>query len=183
MKLDIGCGKSKALRAIGIDINKNSDADVICDLNRFYYPFKDNSFDEIICIDILEHLDDILGVMAEILRIGRKNALIRIQVPHFSSMDAYTDPTHKRSFSSRSFNYITGNFPELEFYSDIQFKKKKCKINFWPITELRNIKPQEWIGLGLFANKLTSIYERFFAFIFPAKNIYFELENVKNMCQ
>jgi len=181
--LDFGCGRAKAERAdesvIGIDINRNSDADVIYDLNRVPLPFKDNSFDEIICNDILEHLEDVFGVMAELHRIGKNQAVVRIRVPHFSSMDAYADPTHKRSFTSRSFNYITGNYPELEFYTTLRFRKKKFKIEFWQINELGNIRPQEWFGIGLFANKLTSIYERFFAFIFPAQSIYFELEIVK----
>lgn len=32
MKLDIGCGKNKVKEAVGIDINKISDADVLSDI-------------------------------------------------------------------------------------------------------------------------------------------------------
>jgi hypothetical protein len=40
--LDVGCGKNKRKGAIGIDIDPNSDADVIHDLNIFPWPFNDN---------------------------------------------------------------------------------------------------------------------------------------------
>jgi len=37
----------------------------------------------------------------------------------------------------------------------------------------------KWIGLEWLINKFTRIYERFFYWIFPAGEIYYELEIVK----
>ena len=65
--LDLGCGKRKHKGAIGIDSEKDSAADIIHDLNKFSYPFKNNTFDLIYCYDILEHLDNIIKVIEELL--------------------------------------------------------------------------------------------------------------------
>lgn len=178
--LDLGCGKNKTTGAIGMDINPASDADIIHDFNIFPYPFKDSTFDLVVCNQVLEHLDDVFKTMEEIHRISKSGAIVKIWVPHFSSSDFYSDPSHKRSFSSRSFNYFTGDYPELDFYTEARFKKKKVQIEFWRLHKLGGLKIQNVFGASLLANRLTTVYERFFAFMIPAQTIYFELETVKN---
>jgi len=73
--LDLGCGNKKyeieEAQVVGVDVNPNSVADVIYNLNKFPWPFEDNEFDEVICQDILEHLENIPTVMAEIYRVLR----------------------------------------------------------------------------------------------------------------
>lgn len=102
--LDVGCGKHKYPNAIGIDIDKNSDADVIHDLNKVPYPFPKNKFDLIIMDHILEHLPNTLEVMNEIYRIAKPNAKVIIKVPHFSSVVAWENPDHKKAFALRTFH-------------------------------------------------------------------------------
>ncbi len=184
MILDVGCGKNKAKiegeKVIGIDFNESTDADVIHDLNKFPYPFEDNTFSRIVCNNVLEHVDDLFTAMDELHRIGKSNAIVYIRGPFFSSLAAFTDPTHKRSFTSGTFDYICHDDHPYGFYSDRRFVKKSFKIIFWPVNEWRGgVRPQEWFGLGLFANKMTRIYEKFFAFIFPAKAIEFEWKIIK----
>ena len=178
--LELGCGRKKSDikdgKVIGIDLSTKTDADLVNNLEIPFFPFKRNSFDEILCYNVLEHIHNFLKVMEEIHRVGKPGAIVKIHVPYFSGCDAHVDPTHVRSFTSRSFQYFTGHVPELDFYADCKFKLRKRRINFWEIVELGGIRPQQWIGLGLFANHFTSIYERFFAYIFPAQNIYYELE-------
>jgi len=74
--LDIGCGKDKikgeGVIVIGVDIDPNHKANVVHNLNKFPYPFKDDEFDEIICFNILENLENIPNVIKEIYRIGKK---------------------------------------------------------------------------------------------------------------
>ena len=177
--LELGCGRKKhevpGARVIGIDISPKTDADVVYNLENRYFPFRRNAFDEILCYNVLEHIHNFLGVMEEMHRVGKPGAIVKIHVPYFSGCDAHVDPTHVRSFTSRSFQYFTGHVPELDFYADCRFELVRRRINFWEIVELGGARIQEWFGLGLFANKLTSIYERFFAYIFPAQNVYFEL--------
>jgi hypothetical protein len=55
--LVLGCGLKKPEGSIGIDINPETTADILYDLNRTPYPLKGNQFERILCHDILEHLD------------------------------------------------------------------------------------------------------------------------------
>lgn len=178
--LDLGCGRQRHTNSIGIDINLASSADVIGDLNQIPYPFAADTFDEIWCDSIIEHLTDVMATMKEIHRIARSGAMVTIIVPHFTSVDAFTDSTHRHFFSTRSFDYVTGDFPEYSYYeTDIKFGKRGVHIDFWPLPRLGGIQPQRWLGAGLLANHYPSLYERFFAFLLPARELIFELEVVK----
>ncbi len=169
--LDIGCGNRKIPGAVGLDRNLKSQADVIHDLDVFPYPFEDDHFDRIYGIDVLEHVGDVIRTMEEIHRIGRPGAQVFIRVPHFTSTQAYGDPTHKHFFNTESLDYFCGGFPEYEFYTQARFKKIKVRINFWKIHRID--------GVSFLANRFPIYYEKLFAFMFPAMNIEFQLEIVK----
>jgi SAM-dependent methyltransferase len=178
--LDLGCGQHRYPGSIGIDINPHSNADVIHDLDVFPYPFEDNFFDLIYCDGIIEHLTDVVSVIEELWRISKPNGRIIIITPYFTSVDAFTDPTHKHYFSARSFDYFTGEFPEYGFYSSkARLIKRKVEISFWPLPRLGGLHPQHLIGAHWLANRFTSVYERFFAYILPAQSIRFEFEVAK----
>ncbi len=179
--LDFGCGTKRHPNSIGIDINPNSNADIIHNLDLFPYPLEDNTFDEVWCDGIIEHLADVVGVMEELHRVSKPGGQITIITPYFSSLDAFTDPTHKHYFSSRSFDYFTGDFPQYGFYSaKARFVKRKVDIYFWDLPRLGGIHPQYLLGAKLLSTRFLSIYERFFAYILPAQTIRFELEVVKD---
>ncbi|TMQ56214.1 MAG: class I SAM-dependent methyltransferase [Candidatus Eisenbacteria bacterium] len=88
--LNLGCGRRKddfpearaASGIVGVDISPRSQADILHDLNRFPYPLDSDSFDLVIMQDVIEHLDDVLGVMGEVYRVARPGAIIRIRTPH-----------------------------------------------------------------------------------------------------
>lgn len=101
--LNLGCGGSKFPNAIGVDINSNSAADVIHDLNEFPWPFKNNEFDVVYAFHIIEHLDDYMKALEEIHRIVKPNGKIIIKVPHFSSAAMYGQPDHKHFFTCKLF--------------------------------------------------------------------------------
>jgi len=164
--LDIGCGKRKQqaidAKVIGVDIDYKSNADVIFDLNQSPWPFKDGMFDELICQDVLEHLQNLPSVMTEIHRISKPKSLIKIRTPHYSSYYAYNNPTHIHFFGYRAFDY---------FCRDGRFKIVKKKIIF----------PQIWnmFGLNTLFNRYPERWEQLLAFIFRAENLYIELMVVK----
>lgn len=174
-KLDLGCGFKKRKDAVGVDKNPSVPADIHHDLDVFPYPFEDNAFDDIHIINVLEHLQDIVAVMKEIYRISHNGARIYITVPHFSSADFYTDVTHKRAFSCRSFDYfIPGT--DLFGYSYnqlIRFKKHYALLG-WKEPESWWHNPLLWM-----CNKRQDWYERRFAFIYPQQTIHFLLEALK----
>jgi len=98
--LDVGCGKHKILGVKGVDIDPDSNADIIHDLNDFPYPFEDNTFDKVYARAILEHLDKAELVMKELYRICKSNAKIIITVPHFSNgVNTWGTLGHRHGFS------------------------------------------------------------------------------------
>lgn len=173
--LHLGCGIDKKLGAIGVDILTDSKADVIHDLNKFPYPFKSSMFDEIIAENIIEHLENIPKVMAEIHRISKNGAQLLITTSHFTSVDSFTDPTHKHFFTSRSFDYFIPK-TDLYKYGYSKFPYKKIDVFVGPHNSPSFLlKPV----LALI-NKYLVFYEKRFAFLFPVGTITFKLEAVKN---
>jgi SAM-dependent methyltransferase len=174
--LEIGCGFKKTHDAIGVDINPRSQADVICDLNRFPYPFADNQFDRVIASHILEHLDNVVMTMQELWRISKPDATILIDVPHFSSPWYFQDPTHQHSFGTRTFEYWDPDTPYHFFglYSPPHIKLKKRRVDL--VVESHSIVARfvHWL-----INKYQATYEDRFAFMFPRHAIHAELEVVK----
>jgi predicted SAM-dependent methyltransferase len=129
--LDFGCGNKKRPGAVGLDINPQTDADVVHDLNVFPYPFADSSFDEIYADNVLEHLDNVLGVVEELHRIARPGALVKVIAPYFRSRWAWIDPTHQHAFSVESFSYFDPDHPHsrLYNYSPARFTLEKLVFN------------------------------------------------------
>jgi len=66
--LHLGCGKKKAEGAFGVDIRPFPGVDLVHDLNKVPYPLESDSFEKIIAIDVLEHLDDFVAAVDEIHR-------------------------------------------------------------------------------------------------------------------
>ncbi|MBN2120455.1 MAG: methyltransferase domain-containing protein [Candidatus Omnitrophica bacterium] len=161
--LDLGCGRNKHNPSIGIDIDLGSAADIICDLNHFPYPLRKSSFGRVISKQVLEHLDNLEDVLAEIHRVCQDKSKVIIEVPHFSCYLSYADPAHKRAFSVFAFDKIA---PEKGF------KVLVRKITFH--RAFRRYLIQK------LANRFPRGYERFWAFIFPAEHLHFELEVIKN---
>ncbi|MCX6666304.1 MAG: methyltransferase domain-containing protein, partial [Euryarchaeota archaeon] len=125
--LDLGCGVRKRKKAIGVDINKNCDADIIHDLNIFPYPFKDNEFDDILCDNVIEHLENITRVLEELWRISKNGTMITIYGPYFRSKWAFTDSTHKHFFAVESFSFFDPNHIHNKLYkrSEVTFSIDK----------------------------------------------------------
>jgi 2-polyprenyl-3-methyl-5-hydroxy-6-metoxy-1,4-benzoquinol methylase len=186
--LDVGCGERKKnipnAVIVGVDKFDFPGVDVVHDLNRFPFPFPDNEFDEIICDDVLEHLDDIIAVMEELWRIGKPGGILKISTPHFSSDNYFTDPTHKHPFSSRSFDFFDSAYADKvhQFYTPARFHIRKKLIGFSEIVasgKKHYLNPYKLLGIQWLVNKFPRVYEKFFAFILPATELYFELQIVK----
>jgi len=64
-------------------------SDVIHNLNKFPYPFKNKSFDVIYSSHCLEHLNDKFKFFDECNRILKDNGKIIVRVPHYRSSQAF----------------------------------------------------------------------------------------------
>ncbi|NUM79926.1 methyltransferase domain-containing protein, partial [bacterium] len=76
MRLNLGCGTDIIPGFINLDIVKLDGVDVVHDLSKYPYPFEENTFDEIVAIDVIEHLPSTVQVIEELYRISSPNAKI-----------------------------------------------------------------------------------------------------------
>ncbi|MBL1140629.1 MAG: methyltransferase domain-containing protein [Proteobacteria bacterium] len=106
MKINLGAGSDIRDEYVNHDITKLPGIDVVHDLNVFPWPWEDNSTDEIVAKDIIEHLDDFMAAMEEIHRILVSGGVVRIKVPYWNSVSRYADPTHQRGFHEITFKFF-----------------------------------------------------------------------------
>jgi ubiquinone/menaquinone biosynthesis C-methylase UbiE len=139
MKLNLGCGGKRIEGFVGVDKIKTKATDKIWDLDVFPYPFSDNSVEEVLMDNVLEHLEDVILSMEELYRICKPGAKVRINVPYFKSNSAFTDPTHKHFFTENSFKYFDKNH-SLHFYTKAIFKVNKAKLVNYSSREYRDKK-------------------------------------------
>lgn len=108
--LDVGCATGpyvKAFRklsipAFGCDISKwaieNSDPDIrnyVQEGNVLFLPYGDQMYEIILCLDVLEHLEekDLERAISEVARVSER--MILFSITFDDSEDAKLDPTHK----------------------------------------------------------------------------------------
>lgn len=165
IKLNLGCGHLIIPDAINCDIIKLKGVDLILNLN-YCLPFKNNSIDEIICFEVLEHVDNLIGTVRELHRILKTDRLLKIKVPHFTYFGAIADPTHKRQFSWFTFDYFLASHRK-NYYFDFGFSSIQKKLLFYQSqTKERYFL---WnIPIEYAFNKIPRVYEGSFLKIFPA---------------
>jgi SAM-dependent methyltransferase len=181
-KLNIGCGTDIKEGFVNLDQVKLKGVDVVHDLNKFPWPFKNNEFDYINAEQILEHLDNQVKSLQEIWRISKPGAKIHIAVPHYASPGAWFDLTHKHPFGWMSLNYMAANKIHKhsvgkrhshEYGEKEKFNILKRKFIFGRFHKI--------IGVSLFAHSFPIFYEMFnIAYMLPPRHIEFWIETVKN---
>ncbi len=166
--LDIGCGKNKYQslenKVIGMDIVDLPGVDIVHDLKVSPFPFNNDEFDIIIAKHILEHLNNIVEIMAELYRILKPNGLLNIIIPYFSSPSAFKDPTHVRYFTLNTFDYF------LEDSEYCYYFKKKIKFK---LICRRFIPYNTFFSRMVFSviNKHQVLYESLISRIIPPKEL------------
>ncbi len=137
MKLNLGCGSDVKKGYVNVDHFKSPGVDMILDIEKIPYPFKDNTFDEIVAFNILEHVRELVPIMDEIHRISKNKGIIKIKVPHYNQHLAYTDPTHVRFFSPETFNYFTSGEGSRKL---LNHKTDAAVMNFSQKTKFEMVK-------------------------------------------
>jgi len=182
-KLNIGCGNKYLQGWINCDISRKVKADFYFDCGKDKWPFKDDTFEEIKAEMVFEHLPDYnsrLHFLKEIHRVSQKNGKIFLSMPHFSSHGAWGDLQHVRPFTSMSLDYFAINkthknsiMHSQEIEGENRLFEVRPKIIFG--------KLHRAMGISLLANwkKTRLIYEMFLPYIFPARELHFNLRTVK----
>jgi len=172
--LDVGCGIRKAAGAIGIDRNPASKADVLCDLDRFPYPFADSAFDRLVAIHVIEHVADVIRAMEEFHRLVKPHGSIRIETPHYTDFSSFCDPTHRSHLNSFSFRYFGENHGGFGYYSQARLRQVKVRIKL--------LRLWKYLGFEFLVNRFTwyrKFWEYYLCYVVRGKVMEFEFEVVK----
>lgn len=125
-KLHLGCGRNILEGYLNVDQAMLNGVDVAHDLTLFpWTPFADGQFDEVIMIDVLEHLPDVIRTLEEIHRITAKGGRVTLRVPYYNSWDASFDPTHEHCFNENSFEFFdpsTSTGIQRTYYTNAKFR-------------------------------------------------------------
>ncbi|RNC83975.1 MAG: class I SAM-dependent methyltransferase [Balneola sp.] len=167
MKLNLGCGNDIREGWINLDIAELPGIDVVHDVNNLPLPFEENQFDFILAQDLLEHLEYI-PLLKDIHRILKPAGIIEIRVPHYTSRYNFIDPTHKKRFSHKTFEFfVKGSSFNRDYYFDFHFEEVMyTHIHFEKGVLIYNHLLEAFVNLS---RKTKTIYEAsFLSGIFPA---------------
>jgi SAM-dependent methyltransferase len=161
---DLGCGTHKSDGAFGIDAARLPGVDLQHDLAAPPYPIPASCADEIILNHVLEHFADPLPILEEVWRIARPGGLVRIRTPHFSGRYAWQDPTHRRAFTSESFDYFGSN--GYSYYTPARFRVVNVRLKYF-LEEQLWPRPHRIVGRGVqwFLDRHPTFGERFLCYI------------------
>lgn len=118
--LDVGCGdgdrvkelRKRGVDAIGVEINQACvDGDAVVEGDAENLVFDDESFDVVLSVDVLEHLDNPTKALSEMFRVS-KNKVIAILTPTESD-DFEIDPTHKVEWDIERWKREINEFGEI----------------------------------------------------------------------
>lgn len=174
-RLNLGCGKDIRQGYVNLDVARIPGVDVVHDVKKTPWPFKESEFDEVLCRHVLEHMEDLMPVLEELFRIAKPDGRIVVHVPYFASPGAFADPTHKRFFTYQTFRYFQPG-DNLEHYTKARFRILELRLKFFTSGGL--LSAISFIP-DLFINALPNVYERFFSRIFPASELRAVLRPVK----
>lgn len=98
------------------------------DLETEELPFKDNTFDLVICNQVLEHLKNYKKVIDDLIRTTKNQGYIAVGIPNLAHlinriyllfgiqpMCIHLDSSHVRSFTHRSFVNMISSLEKVKF--------------------------------------------------------------------
>lgn len=184
IRINLGAGQSAVAGFYNLDMIMLPGTDIVANLNENLGLFPDNSVDEIYSRASLEHVSNLIGLMEEIHRICKPNAIISIIVPHFSNAYYYSDPTHVRPFALYTMHYFMDEIDQKgrkvpSYYTSARFTLKCMQIQFY--RERLVDKVLEPV-ISWFVNMSIGsqdVYERRLCYFFPAWQMQYMLINKK----
>lgn len=161
MRLDLGSGgvKTKAPGHIGIDSTELEGVDIVWDLNQglplYKLAMKANLthgthdevreqmnkiergetpfIDGVRCNQLVEHLDTIIPLMNHCYTIMKPGALLEISTPLAFTSAWAQDPTHKKMFVLRTFDYFCNDLSTADAREEYGITAKFTRV--WDLLE------------------------------------------------
>jgi SAM-dependent methyltransferase len=169
-QLNLGCGRRRRPDCLNVDVRAEVEPDMAFDLNCRPYPLPRGHFQHIYANDVVEHLADVKDFVEEVHELLAPGGILEITTPHFSSGNSFADPTHRHHLGYFSFDYFTGG-SSWNFYSAVRFEIAERQLVFYNT-------PLDRLAAHL-ANRHPDLYEKRFAWLFPAWFLIFKLRAVK----
>lgn len=103
--LNVGCGIHQRTDSVNLDAVEIPGVDVVHDLDVFPWPFEDGIFEAVHATQVYEHVREPVGFVVEAHRVLKVGGVLHIVVPHYKSENSFTDPTHLRHCTERTWDY------------------------------------------------------------------------------
>ncbi len=105
---------------INIDNRKEVNPDIVYDLTAGI-PYEDNSVDEIVVIDFIEHLErmEVLNLMNEVYRVLKPQGKFYHRTPSDEGRGAWQDPTHKSAWNINTWKFYFTHPAYRDLYGTI----------------------------------------------------------------
>jgi len=106
LNLNVGVCTSKNVAipykfgCLNIDVLRSPSVHVVCDINNL--PFTNESFIDVFCFHVLEHIETPAKGLSELMRVAKR--MVELEVPHRWGMHAKTGPAHLFPSLSRKDN-------------------------------------------------------------------------------
>ena len=133
MKLHLGCGKMYRYGYTNVDINKDVKVDVRMDFEHIPWPFKDNTFEEVLAYHVFEHSLNYLGMLEELYRVSKPDALWFVEVPYVTrSIRNLVNPYHHTNFSEHSFDFFAHLKGSANEHNSIKLEVLLIELVYFP---------------------------------------------------
>ncbi len=123
IKLDIGCGRNKIAGFVGVDIDPESNADVVA--SALDLPFEDESVDEIFSAHLVEHFNpsEAQKFFDEIYRVLKKGGKAYLKIDREWSRGRLLKKSsaHKHRYTSEEIKQMVKKFSKSKIKSGIFF--------------------------------------------------------------
>ena len=106
IRLNLGCGGDIRPGWVNHDRTMHEGTDVAWDLRHVPWPIEDDTCDDVLARDVIEHLPDVVPFMDECWRVLKPDGTLTIGTALAGSKNHWTDPTHFRGFLPESFDYF-----------------------------------------------------------------------------
>ena len=171
LRLDLGCGYTKAEGFVGLDdessakaqtVDQHNAPDVYIDLAHTRIPFADDSCGEVRTSHFLEHVDDVdlVHLFDEMFRLLRPGGTLLIVVPYGRSSDGMV-PGHRL--------YLTEEFFDRNRYFQERFVLTKARWDASPEWHLLPASLRDSLGFELARRTMFNICHQMWLWATPRK--------------